>query len=106
MLSHPQPDLGWMHQPAQLSFDSAMVPVQHAVKATVSSLCLWAGQLPIRLGTWLTMKCIAGNKLWEWASFGRYGTGGFDVRQQARHCYFCWPMHDPILASACLLNVT
>lgn len=24
----------------------------------------------------------AGNKLWEWVSFGRYGTGGYDVRQQ------------------------
>lgn len=24
----------------------------------------------------------AGNKLWEWASFGRYGTGGFDVHHQ------------------------
>ena len=25
----------------------------------------------------------AGNKLWEWFSFGRYGTGGYDVRNQA-----------------------
>lgn len=26
----------------------------------------------------------AGNKLWEWVSFGKYGTGGYDVRQQVR----------------------
>ncbi|KAK9834460.1 hypothetical protein WJX74_002175 [Apatococcus lobatus] len=25
---------------------------------------------------------VTGNKLWEWASFGRYGTGGYDVRKQ------------------------
>jgi len=31
----------------------------------------------------------AGNKLWEWVSFGRYGTGGYDVRKQARFRLCC-----------------
>lgn len=30
----------------------------------------------------------AGNKLWEWVSFGRYGTGGYDVRKQVHDILF------------------
>lgn len=36
---------------------------------------------------------IPGNKLWEWFSFGRYGTGGYDVRQQVSLCSLQWQYH-------------
>ncbi|KAK9803831.1 hypothetical protein WJX73_004943 [Symbiochloris irregularis] len=28
------------------------------------------------------IETVTGNRLWEWFSFGRYGVGGYDVRQQ------------------------
>lgn len=28
------------------------------------------------------LETVTGNRLWEWFSFGRYGTGGYDVKEQ------------------------
>lgn len=28
------------------------------------------------------LESVTGNRLWEWFSFGRYGTGGYDVKEQ------------------------